>query len=373
MKILITGGHITPAIAMIDIIREKHPDWDIRFVGRRYAVEGSRQLSEEYRIITNMGIPFFALTAGRWKRDGGLLAIWAFLKFPIGLIQALLIVWKEKPSLVLSFGGYVALPVVIAAKLFKLPIITHEQTTKPGVANVFIAKHATRVCTSFSIELAQVNKQNIIQTGLPIRKSILSVPTRHELSIEKDAKILFVSGGSTGSVSINTLVFKILPKLLATYTVIHQVGRISETKSIMIQENLDADLQRKYMPIAYLPVDTYSWILHNAEVIIGRAGANTVTEIAVARKCAIFIPLPWSANNEQFYNAKYLADRGSSVILEQKDATPENTLQTIADFQKNLPIHRDAAITLAKHFPTNGTQRVLEVIEEVLQNPQGGI
>lgn len=364
---MITGGHLTPALATIEEMQRIHPEWAIVFVGRKVAIEGSATQSEEYRIITGLGLPFLPISAGRLKRDGGISALWSLFKIPMGFVTAARFVLREKPSLILSFGGYIALPVVWWAWVLKIPIVTHEQTTRPGLANQIIARLATNICVSFPQAAALLGRNERTEvTGLPMRREVFMVPKENPFGNPFTPPVLLVVGGSTGSTSINDVVFASLSTLLSEYTLIHQVGRVSLAKAEKIHEFLDTQLKSRYVPMAYLSADAYSFALHNATIIIGRSGANTVTEIAVAGKTAIFIPLPWAANNEQYHNAVVLKDAGSSVILEQKNLSVATLTDTIRKVAGELEDRQQKAKRFAEKIPHDGAFRLVTVIDRIL-------
>jgi len=366
ITIMITGGHVTPAIAVIDELRLRYPTKNLVFVGRKHALEGEAVLSEEYRMITNLGIRFLPITAGRLKREGGLSQLAALCKVPIGFIQACVLVFREKPTLVVSFGGYVALPIAIAAYLFGVPIVTHEQTTRPGLANRLIARIASAICVSFPETAKRFwGGKKVIVTGLPMRREIIKPPSTSPIVLPKDAPVLLVVGGSTGSVSINNIVFRALPTLLDTYTVIHQVGRISEPELDHVIGKLPQTLRPRYIAKAYLSAGEYSWAIHHSRMVIGRSGANTVTEVALSGALAIFIPLPWAARNEQFFNAKYLEAAGS-IVITQETVTSTSLVDAVYRIETSWEKRKAMAMQFAQTVPKDGARRLVEVIEQTI-------
>lgn len=335
-KILFTGGHVTPAIATIEEIQSRYRDWQILFVGRKYA--------EEYRLITSMGIRFLPIVAGRWKFR----TLW---KVPLGIFQALGLLWRERPNLVVSFGGYVGFPVSLAAWLLGLPVIIHEQTTRPGLTNRIIGRLAKKVCVTFAQTAPMFAADKVTVTGLPIRRAILTPPKTSAIPIPKGKPILFFVGGSTGSVSINRVVFAALPKLLKDFVVIHQVGRVSKPSTA----------SDSYIAREYLSADLYSWAIHNAKIVIGRTGANTTLELAVSGTVAICIPLPWASGNEQYHNARFL-EQGGGVILPQKDLTVETLTNAIDEVQKNYQTIKSRAELFSTHVPRDGAKHFVNII-----------
>lgn len=365
-----TGGHVTPAIATIEVMRARHPDWQILFAGRRTSLEGSSISSEEERLISAMGIPFFPIAAGRLKREGGVASVTAFFKIPQGFVQALRLVRKTRPDVIVTFGGYIALPVAVAGYLFRIPVVTHEQTMYPGLGNRIIAKFARRTAVSFSETKRLMGPgTNVVVTGLPLRSQVTKRSGASALPIPKSVPVLLVTGGSTGSVSINDVVYKALPALCEDFAVVHQVGRLSETKADAVKSSLPERLQARYIPVPYLSPDEFSKLMQTSVLVIGRSGANTVTEAGIASAVAVWIPLPWSAHQEQFHNAKLLSDAGTSRILAQSDLTPDTLITEIRNAVSNRDTMKERARAFSTHIRKDGADRFVRVIEEILTLP----
>lgn len=365
-KLLITGGHITPALATIDEWQRRHPADRFVFIGRKHALEGSDEISEEYRLIHDRHIPFYPLSAGRLKREGGVRAALSLLKVPVGFVQAFRYVRKEKPDCIVSFGGYIALPVVTAGYMLGVPVVTHEQTRKPGLANRIIARMARITCVSYP-DGSDGIAGHLKYTGLPFRKGVFHPPVDPSFSIPRDdTRLMLIVGGSTGSVSVNTIVFEALPSLLQRFTIVHQVGRLSYAQAIAIRSGL-GKLRDRYVPVPYLSESDYSWAIHHALFVLGRSGANTVLELASVGVPAIFIPLPWAANNEQYYNARFMEKTGSAKILPQQSLTPQLLVDTVSHVFGHIATYGKAAKKLSTNIPRDGAVKFADAIESALE------
>lgn len=356
MKVALTGGHLTPTLAVIEELRGVV---EIIFIGRKYATEGDRTKSAESSVITGLKIPFFPIDAGRLQRQFTRYTIPALLKIPVGFFQAFGILIKNDPDVVISFGGYVALPVVIAARLQRIPVLTHEQTTEIGLANRIIAYLATRVAVSWESSMVKFPKKKVILTGNPIRNEILAIKR------EKPAKeVLYITGGNQGAHVINEAVEEILSSLAAQFEVYHQTGgseiyhdfeRISEKLKTLKEED-----QKNYQVAKWYSTAEVSDILAKASLVIGRSGANTVCELAYLGIPAIFIPLPSAGNDEQRKNAQILASLGAAVIILQNELTGKRLLTTIEIVMKELTTFQKNATGAKKLVKTDAAQKIAQ-------------
>ena len=222
MKILITGGHYTPAIAVIDELKGQ----EIVFVGRKYSIESELTESPEYKEIRSKGIKFIPLHTGKINRFFSLGSFLNLLRIFTGLNQAKKIIYNEKPNVVLCFGSYIAVPIAFQAWLNKIPVYTHEQTIYPGLSNRFISLIAKKVFISFDKSRRFFPRHKVILTGNPVRKPIEK--NINPSNIIRSKKTIFISGGSLGSHSINIIILKNLKKLLKKYYIIHQTGSVKE-------------------------------------------------------------------------------------------------------------------------------------------------
>jgi len=285
----------------------------------------------------------------------------SILKIPVGCIQALWYCIREKPSLIVSFGGYVALPVAIAGWLCRIPVITHEQTLVPGLANRIIARIARRVCVTFPETLPRLPKGKAVITGLPMREGLFTPPKKSPFVLDREHyPMIYVTGGGTGAQSLNRLLFPILPELLKKYTIVHQVGDASLVEAQIIHNE-------RYIVASYFSLTTVSWIFAHAALVIGRSGANTVMELAALGKVALLVPLPWSGGGEQQENAAWLVQNGGAVVLKQAELTPQILEHTIKATWANLASFQQRADACAQHIPRDGTKRLVREIEHILR------
>lgn len=365
-KIVICGGHLTPALALIEELQKKR-DLAIIFFGRKYATEGSNSLSAEYKTISAAGIKFYEIAAGRIQRKFTKYTLGSFLKIPIGFIQSLFYLLKVRPDLIVSFGGYLSAPVVFASWLIGIDSVTHEQSTVPGLAtkinSLFVKKILLtwRECSDFfSKEKSQV-------IGNLTRKSIFQKNAKDakiQKFLKSPQKLIFITGGNQGSHFINTLIFNLLPQL-KSFQVLHQVGTANYKGD---WDNAKKIKQKNYLAVDYLDTDNIGPVFAGSDLVVSRSGANTVWDLAILAKASILIPLPIAAENEQQKNAQILEKAGSAIILNQKDLTGQILKQKIDYMFKSLPKFQKNAQTFSKTLPKSAskilTAEILKLIED---------
>lgn len=338
MKILITGAHLTPALAVIkELIKDYQAE--IVYVGRNTTFEGDKTVSVESQVIPKTGAKFIPIIAGRLHRNLSIYTFLSLLKIPIGFLQGLYIILQENPQVILSFGGYISVPLVVWGWLWSIPVIIHEQTLVSGIANKINALFADKLCISFK-EHSFFNQKNCFFTGNPLRDEILH-PT-NKLSPEyvdffQESKknkrpIVLITGGNQGSHIINLTVESCLPELLKIANVIHQTGdskhrdfdRLNQVKNphYLVQKWIDTEIGA---------------VMLNCDLVIARAGINTLLELAYLAKLTLVIPLPHVSQNEQTKNAVFFEKQGLVKVLLQSELTPSKFLDVVSSLLKTLP------------------------------------
>lgn len=365
MKIIIVGGHLAPALAIIDELKKNISDLKIVFVGRKYPLTGEKTLSLEYKEIKKRNIEFVNFETGRLTRFFSLKSIINFLKIPIGFIRAFFIIKKYQPDIILSFGGYLALPVVFWGYFFKSKIFTHEQTINPGLSNRIIAFFSKKIFVSFEKALAFFPKNKTILTGNPIRQSVFKIIKKPFL-INKNLPVLYITGGSLGSHSINQHIKKIINKLLRYYIVIHQTGDSFEYQDyeilLKLRNELPKELSERYFLVKHFFDDEIGYIYSLTDFVIGRSGANTFFELIALEKPVIFIPLPWSAGKEQQYHAEIFAKAGCGEVFFQIEKS-EKLLSLAKKIVDNLSFYKNNFKKLKSiYLKKNATQKIIKEI-----------
>lgn len=351
-KIVMTGGgtagHVTPNIALMPTLRAA--GYEISYIGSYEGIEK--------RLIEEQGIPYYGISSGKLRRYFDPKNFSDPFKVIKGLGQAVSILRKLKPDIVFSKGGFVSVPVVLAAKICRIPAIIHESDITPGLANKLAIPSATKVCCNFPETLKYLPAEKAVFTGSPIRQELLSGDASRALSFckldQKDKPVLLIIGGSTGSKKINDTIRATLPQLLEKYLIIHLCGK----------GNLDSALQNTagYVQLEYAGKELAD-LFTLSDLVISRAGANAICELLALRKPNILIPLSAAASRgDQILNAKSFQASGYSYVLEEENLSSESLLDAIAKTWED----RETYTAAMKNSQTQDSiQTIFSLIETV--------
>ena len=360
MKILITGTHFTTALAVIEELK-KFKDIKLVYAGRDTTIEGDSARSVESKVFPEHGVKFISIVAGRLQKSFTIYTIPSLLKIPIGFIQAFFILLKEKPDVVLSFGGYVSVPVVTWGWLFNIPVIIHEQTLVTGLAIRISSLFADKVAVSF-IESGLSKNPKAILTGNPIRSEITRgvnvTHTRGVIGRHPGIPVILVTGGNQGSHVINLAVEECLEKLLKVAYLIHQTG----DSKYRDYERLEARQNDRYKVMKWIP--EMGEVMRRVDLVVSRAGINTLSELAYLGKPALVIPISYLYQDEQQKNAKYFEKLGLVRILPQSKLSSENLLKSIKSCLNDLNHLKNSAQKAKEVIILDAAKRV--ALETVL-------
>lgn len=305
-------------MAVAGALRDKLKDIKLLYVGSHRPAD--RELVEA------AGIEFRAISTGKLRRYASFQNIVDVFRFIGGVVQAQAILHEFRPDVVFAKGGYVALPVVLAAGWQKIPVVVHESDSRLGLANRIALKPASKIAVSFPIEqYLKVHprlgeqKNKLIYTGLPVARELLEAKPK-ELFRQK-RKTVLITGGSQGAQAINEAIWKILPELLGKYNVIHQTGELDFERAQKIRSELPGNLSDHYFIMGF-ETDIFRSALKSADIVVSRSG-SFVFELQALGKPAVFIPLPSSASDHQRTNAQFLVEKGAALAIDQRDLTPE--------------------------------------------------
>lgn len=350
--VVFTGGHHNSSLVVAKELQKE--DVKIVWIGHKYSMSGDKKVSAEFSEVTKNKIPFFELKTGKIYRKFN---PFEYIKVFFGFFQAFAYLIKSRPKLIVSFGGYLSVPVVIAGWMLHIPTVTHEQTVTGGWANRVVALFAKKIFISHESSLSVYPTNKTVLTGLPIRKGLLTPKKK----LGNRAPLIYITCGKQGSHIINSALFPLIPSLVEKYRIIHQTGSYSVTndqdKARRIKASLPLKLRSRYVHKAYFFETEATRYLRESSLIISRAGAHTTYEILVLNKKAVLIPISWASHNEQYKNAELVSQKGLGVILQEDELTPEKLQQKIDEALK-LKIQKGH-----NHMLTNATEKIVAEIK----------
>lgn len=322
-----TGGHTSPGLAVAPLLR-----------GRGFALAwiGSHQGLEARRAVET-GIPFFPIPTGKLRRAWDWRNVTDLtVNVPAGVVRALLVLRRLQPRVVFATGGFVALPVVAAAALLRVPIVVHEQTSVPGLANRIAARLARRVAVTFADSVPAFPAARVVVTGNPLRAELRGGSRAEAIArfgLDPALPLVYVTGGAQGAHAINRAVGDALPRLLEGAQVIHQCGDNPATGDRAWLEARRAALPparaARYTVVPFVSAELPG-IYAAAGLVVARAGAGTVNECCQLGLPALYVPLPGTRGDEQTANARLVERVGGCAILPQASLTPERLADRIA-------------------------------------------
>ncbi|MCR4324958.1 MAG: UDP-N-acetylglucosamine--N-acetylmuramyl-(pentapeptide) pyrophosphoryl-undecaprenol N-acetylglucosamine transferase [Candidatus Curtissbacteria bacterium] len=359
-KIAITGGHFTPALALIETLG-KNDGVQILFFGRKHATEGNSTTSVEYDQISKRNIKFIEITTGRLQRKFTRYTIPSLLKIPIGLLQSTFYLLKERPNVIVSFGGYLSVPVVFIGSLIGIPIISHEQASIPGLATKINSIFTQKLFLTWLQTKKFFEEDKIEVIGNLNRKLKGDTSDKNlEKFLSREGKLIFVMGGNQGSHFLNEIIFELVDKM-SNINFLHQVGTTNFAGDLDRSKKIKKD---NYFALDYLGSSDFAASIKNADLVISRSGANTVWDLGLLGKVSILVPLPIAAGNEQFHNAKILEKAGSAVILSQKSLTTDQLEEEIKNVFKNFEKYQKEAQQFSKTLPQDATEKFASYVLE---------
>ncbi|MDD6212257.1 MAG: undecaprenyldiphospho-muramoylpentapeptide beta-N-acetylglucosaminyltransferase [Clostridiales bacterium] len=317
-RIILTGGgtagHVTPNLALLPALKER--GFEVRYIGSKNGMEKE--------LVTKAGIPYDGISSGKLRRYFDLKNFTDPFRVLKGFGEARSLLKKYKPDVIFSKGGFVTVPVVLAAKGLHIPVIIHESDMTPGLANKISLPSATKICCNFPETARNLPKGKAVVTGCPIRQELLTGTREAGLAytgFQDNKPVILVIGGSLGSVAVNKAVRSILPQLLSEFQVVHICGK----------NNLDEALTGTpgYVQYEYVSQPLKD-LFAMADVVISRAGANAICELLALRKPNILIPLSAAASRgDQILNAASFRKQGFSEVIAEEEVKDELLLERI--------------------------------------------
>ena len=343
-----TAGHVTPNIALLPKLKEL--GYDVHYIGSYNGIEKT--------LIEACGIPYYGISSGKLRRYFDLKNFSDPFKVLKGFSEASKLLKKLKPDVVFSKGGFVSVPVVIAAKQHRIPVIIHESDMTPGLANKLSIPSASKVCCNFPETMEHLPKGKAVLSGSPIRQELLTGSRQKALQftgLSGTKPVLLIIGGSLGSVVVNEAVRSVLPKLLKKFEIIHLCGKgkLDQTLTAM----------NGYVQYEYIS-DELKDLFALSDIVISRAGANSICEFLALRKPALLIPLSAAASRgDQILNAHSFEKQGFSAVLEEEQLNGESLLQALDNLWEN----RDSYIGAMNESPMGDSiETITGLLEELV-------
>lgn len=346
MKILFTGGgtggHIMPLIAVGRELKKQMFEVELNYIGPK----------NDCLIMSKENFKTYAIVSGKIRRYFSFLNIIDLLfKIPFGFLQSFFLLLFIKPKIVFSKGGTGSLPTTYCARILKIPVFIHESDSVPGTSNKITSAWAKKIFTSFE-NTEYFNKDKVIVSGNPIRKDLLlgnKEEAKKELNLASEKPVILISGGSLGSQAINDFILLVLNNFVNNYEIIHIAGT-NNYKRMVIESKafLPDELEKHYHLYEFLNEVQLKNSYAAADIVISRAGASSIFEIAATGKPSILIPLPSSANNHQSKNAYQYVKSGACVVMEQENLSPNFFLGEIDNMLSVTEKMSEAALRFAK-------------------------
>ena len=319
-----TAGHVTPNMALIPVLKEK--GYDIHYIGSYDGIEK--------KLIEEMGIPYHGISTGKLRRYFNLKNFSDPFRVVKGLSEAKSLMKELEPDVVFSKGGFVAVPVVLAAHSKHVPVICHESDMTPGLANKIAIPKASRVCCNFPETAAKLPEGKAVVTGTPIRKELFEGDAATAMSFCGFTELrptLLIIGGSSGSIRVNEAIWSCIEDITKTYNVIHLCGKGKTNDTYKDLPN--------YVQFEYIKQELAN-LLALADVVVSRAGANAICELLALKKPSVLIPLSLEASRgDQILNAESFEKSGYAKLLREEDVTDKSLLDAINEVYKNRDLY----------------------------------
>ena len=351
-KIILTGGgtagHVTPNLALVETL--KGAGYEIEYIGSYEGIE--KKLTSDY------GLKYHGIATGKLRRYFDLKNFTDPFRVIKGFFQASKLMKEIMPDIVFSKGGFVSVPVVVAAGRRHIPVIIHESDMTPGLANKISFKYATKICCNFPETVNNLPKDKAVHTGSPIRKELFSGDkdkAKTFCGFNDDKPVIMVMGGSLGAVAVNKAVRGILPKLLNDFNVVHLCGK----------GKLDSELvgTEGYVQFKYIS-DELKDLFALSSLIISRAGANAICEIAALGIPNILIPLPADASRgDQILNAQSFEKQGFSITMDEHTLTDDSLYEAIMSLYSDRDKYIDA---MKKSNQTDAVKIITDLINSLV-------
>lgn len=349
-----TGGHIYPALAIINKIKEKEKKCDILYIGTTDRMEKD--------IVPKLGIKYVGIEMEGINRKKLLSNISVFIKYKKAINKAKKAIKEFKPDVVIGVGGYITAPVLIAAHKLKIKTVIHEQNSVPGVSNKLISKYADKICVSLPNTVSYFNKEKTVYTGNPRSEEIINIKPalKKDFGLDEDKKLVLIVMGSLGSTTMTKKIKELVPHFKdKDYQVLIVTGKsyYGEFKKINLSKNV------KIVPFLENMIN----LLKKTDLIISRAGASTIAEITAIGLPSILVPSPYVTNNHQYLNAKELEDYKASKLVSEKDFCPEVIVSLVDDILNNKTLYNEMKKNSLKLGVPSSATKFYDEVKKVIK------
>ncbi|MCF7819912.1 MAG: undecaprenyldiphospho-muramoylpentapeptide beta-N-acetylglucosaminyltransferase [Candidatus Pacebacteria bacterium] len=344
-----TGGSVAPLLGLKQFLAKKHDNWQFVWFGTKTGLER--------KMIAEAGLKYIAISSGKLRRYFSFKNFLDIFKIILAFFQSLIYLKKLSPDLVMSAGAFVSVPLVWAAKILNIPVIVHQQDVRPGLANKLMAKASKKITVTFSKSLEDYGNKAVL-TGNPVRQAFKQNFSKREclesLGLKTDRPTIAVVGGGQGAKAINDLVKESLDSLTKEIQIIHIAGSLAKT----------LNSQDSYLAFNFVSAEKLNRIFIASDLIISRCGLGSITELSFLKKPVIFIPMPFSHQED---NAEIIKKNQAGKVLDQNQLTitsfTNNILQLLQDDNKR----QDLANNLFNLIPKQAEEKITEVIEKYVK------
>ncbi|MGG3451414.1 MULTISPECIES: undecaprenyldiphospho-muramoylpentapeptide beta-N-acetylglucosaminyltransferase [Bacillaceae] len=364
MKIVVsgggTGGHIYPALALIRMIKLKHPETSFLYIGTEKGLES--------KLVTREGIPFRSVDITGFRRAVSFENVKTIMRFLKGVNECKKMLKEFKPDVVIGTGGYVCGPVVYAAAKMGIPSIIHEQNSVPGLTNKFLSKYVEKIAVCFEEAKEFFPAEKTILTGNPRASEVIeasSTGIMETFDLQSEQKTVLIFGGSRGAKPINDAVTGALTNLASRdYQVLYVTGDVHYEKVSSMLETAGKPANVSIVPF----IHNMPEVLASSNLVVSRAGATTLAELTALGIPSILVPSPYVTNNHQEKNARTLTDRGAAILLLEKDLNAD----TLVGELDSILMNESSLIQMKKEAERLGIRDAADRLYNVMIDLAGG-
>lgn len=360
----VSGGHTYPLIAVARVLRKRYPQGiELLFLGGGGVFEQTAMEAE--------GIPMRRILYGKMRRYFSFLNYLDFFKLPLGILQALWHLLLFMPDVVFSKGGAASVPVVLAARFYRIPVLIHDSDSVAGRANAWLGKWVQKVAIAYPSAAQYFPSGKTALTGNPVREEILSGSkerARERFGLDPQKKTLVLFGGSQGAHGLNNALLRVLPLLLTRgVQIIHQTGSNHLKGVLALAAELGVPTESgSYHPIDFLSAGEIGDTLAVADIVVSRAGAGSIAEIAACRKALVLVPLPSAANDEQRKNAYDIAEIGGALVLEEANLGEHLFLENLENLLNNDDLRVEMGEKLHVFYHPDAAERIADGLIDLM-------